>query len=145
MNYVRETCGCCGELVYKYTTINGLTCLVLIGCTILNLQTARNAVEPWILSLLLIALSRWVSPTSPWKRTSSSTPLIDWDLLPTTRNPNQVHVSKCNSKCSKKACQFSHSNKKSLLLSQVQGLVLCSTATMGPSNQSVSTTKKSTH
>lgn len=49
MNYIRETCGCCGEY--------SIRCVVtLIGCEILTvctfvLQTARNAAELWTLCL----------------------------------------------------------------------------------------------
>lgn len=55
-----------------------------------NVQTVRNAVEPWTSSLSLTALSPWASPTSPSRRTSSSTPSTGWDLLPETPSQRQV-------------------------------------------------------
>lgn len=60
-------------------------------------QIVRNGVEPWTLSLLLIALSLWVSPTSPWRRTLSSTPSTGWDRLPKIPRQIQVQLSKCKS------------------------------------------------
>lgn len=56
-------------------------------------QIVRNVVELWTLSLSLTAQNLWVSPTSPWRRTLSSTQSTDWDLSPNPQTQKQVEIS----------------------------------------------------
>jgi len=55
-------------------------------------QTVRNAADPWTSCSWSTAQSQWVWPTSPWRRTLSSTPSTDWDPLPKTPSQRQVYL-----------------------------------------------------
>lgn len=90
MNYIRETCGCCGECIFCCTeTQIGYETLTL---SMFTLQTARNVVEPWTSCLSLTAQSQWDWPTSPWRKTLLSIPSTGLDLLPKTLSQIQVGV-----------------------------------------------------
>lgn len=45
MNYIRETCGCCGEYS-SHCVVTLIGCDILTACTF-ALQIARNAAELW--------------------------------------------------------------------------------------------------
>lgn len=58
MNYIRETCGCCGECTVYCCDDTPIGCDILT-LSIFILQTVRNVAEPWTSCSSLIARSQW--------------------------------------------------------------------------------------